>query len=207
MKTNVVMKREMGDFIVFQRTKDGMFNATLLLKQWNEHSGQKKQMNHFTSIKSTQEFIEALKEEGSIKQRNHVLIQRKGKNGGTWMHPFLFIDFAMWINPTFKLQVIKFVYDQLILYRHKAGDNYRSLASSAAVFPDVNYPHLAKALNWIVFNRHEKGIRQVATPEELKELQLLEEQLAFAIDAGYIKTFDNLISDMRKLYHKKHDKF
>ncbi|MBC7407182.1 MAG: KilA-N domain-containing protein [Arcicella sp.] len=33
----------------------------------------------------------------------------KGVNAGTWMHPILFIDFAMWINPKFKVKVLKFV--------------------------------------------------------------------------------------------------
>lgn len=37
MKTNNIMVRPMGQFKVEQRTKDGMFNATALLKQWNEY--------------------------------------------------------------------------------------------------------------------------------------------------------------------------
>lgn len=36
MITNQVMKRPMGNFLVEQRTKDSMFNATNLLKQWND---------------------------------------------------------------------------------------------------------------------------------------------------------------------------
>ena len=36
MKTNQIMVRLMGDFKVTQRTKDGFFNATELLKRWNE---------------------------------------------------------------------------------------------------------------------------------------------------------------------------
>lgn len=36
MITNQVMKRPMGNFLVEQRTKDSMFNATNLLKQWNK---------------------------------------------------------------------------------------------------------------------------------------------------------------------------
>ena len=36
MKTNQNMIRKMGNFDVIQRTKDGFFNATTLLKQWNE---------------------------------------------------------------------------------------------------------------------------------------------------------------------------
>ena len=35
MKTNNVLTRPMGDFSVNQRTKDGFFNATELLRQWN----------------------------------------------------------------------------------------------------------------------------------------------------------------------------
>ena len=36
MKTNQEMIRKMGNFNVIQRTKDGMFNATDLSKQWND---------------------------------------------------------------------------------------------------------------------------------------------------------------------------
>lgn len=38
------------------------------------------------------------------------------------MHPMLFIDFAMWINPEFKYDVIKFVHDEMIRYRNEAGE-------------------------------------------------------------------------------------
>lgn len=37
MKTNQIMVRPMGEFKVTQRTCDGFFNATGLLKQWNSH--------------------------------------------------------------------------------------------------------------------------------------------------------------------------
>lgn len=47
MITNQVMKRPMGNFLVEQRTKDSMFNATNLLKQWNEASGEKKEITKF----------------------------------------------------------------------------------------------------------------------------------------------------------------
>lgn len=85
----------MGEFEVVQRTSDKMFNATLLLKQWNESSGQQKKMIHYTENISTNEFIKALLKEEDLKERNSVLIQSRGKDGGTWMHPLLFIDYAM----------------------------------------------------------------------------------------------------------------
>ena len=44
MKTNQNLTRQMGNFSVYQRTNDGMFNATELLKQWNK-TGKKKDMD------------------------------------------------------------------------------------------------------------------------------------------------------------------
>ena len=72
MKTNQAMIRPMGQFQVVQRTKDGMFNATTLLKQWNEQVDlhtqkngyvKQKDLKEFFNNKGTQEFIEALKED------------------------------------------------------------------------------------------------------------------------------------------------
>ncbi len=63
MKTSVVMTRKMGEFDVNQRTKDGMFNATDLLKQWNSILQNKdKRISDFLNNNSTKEFIEALSE-------------------------------------------------------------------------------------------------------------------------------------------------
>ena len=59
MKTNVVMTRKMGNFDIFQRTEDGMFNATSLLSQWNKKRGlsRGKEVNDFLKIDKTKEFI------------------------------------------------------------------------------------------------------------------------------------------------------
>ena len=201
------MVRPMGKFKVTQRTEDSFFNATELLTQWNESTGMKKQMVHFMENQSTKEFLQLLENESETKERNSVVIQKRGKNGGTWMHPYLFIDFAMWINPKFKLDVIRFVYDQLIQYRHSAGDNYRGLTSAVQRFEKVNYSSLAKGLNYIVFNEHSDGLRQRATEYQLQQLTELQKQLAFAIDMGYIRSFDELINEMRRIWSIKHGNF
>jgi hypothetical protein len=207
MKTSVNMIRKMGNFEVTQRTKDSMFCATDLIKQWNKHSGMQKQMVHFMENKSTIEFIETLMDQDETKERNYVVMQTRGKNGGTWMHPFLFIDFAMWINPKFKLDVIKFVYDQLIEFRHDAGDMYIGLTNALTKFKNVDYRQVAKGLNWIVFDKHENGIRQKATQKELKELTDVQKTLAFSITMGYISSYKSLINEMRRLYHMRTEKF
>jgi hypothetical protein len=206
MKTSVNMIRKLDKFEIIQRTKDSMFNATGLLKQWNKESGQKKQMVHFLDNKTTKEFIETIEKEEDTKERNHVLIKSRGKGGETWMHPYLFIDFAMWINPRFKYKVIQFVYDQLISFRHNAGDNFKGLMNAIAVFEpnSKQYIQIAKGLNHIVFEKHEHGIRQTASEEQLKELTDIQKKLAFAVDMGYIRSFDELLNEMRRIYYKKY---
>ena len=71
------------------RFKDGFFNATSLLRQWNKQSGQKKQMSHYTDNANTKEFLNALLQEENLKERNSVLLQTRGKTGGTWMHRYI----------------------------------------------------------------------------------------------------------------------
>ena len=51
MKTNNVMVRPMGDFVVQQRTKDGMFNATDLLRQWNTATCSDKRLRSYFAPK------------------------------------------------------------------------------------------------------------------------------------------------------------
>lgn len=102
----------MGDFSVFQRTSDGFFNSTALLRQWNAYSGQKKSIAHYFENDETVEFIDTIVSKKFSDMRNsdnvnnqainNVYVKQRGGMGGggsTWMHPLLFIDFAMWINP------------------------------------------------------------------------------------------------------------
>lgn len=198
----------MGQFEVLQRTKDGMFNATALLNQWNRAAGMKKEMNDYLRLQSTHDFLSALQSEFDFKDGNSPYLTCRGKySGGTWMTPLLFIDFAMWLNPKFKVQVLKFVYDELIKCRTAAGDNYNVLAKSIASLPDVDYPKVARALNWIVFNKHERDIRNTATPQQLQDMDELQRKLAFSVDMGYIRSFPDLMNSMRRIYNRQHAKF
>jgi len=203
MKTNVVMIRKMGNFDVTQRTKDGFFNATELIKQWNTFSGQKKEVSKFFELENTKEFIEILISEENLNTQDSAYLKSRGKYGGTWMTPILFIKFAMWLNTKFEIKVIKFVYDNLIAFRHDAGNNYNGLTSAVQRFNSIDYPQLAKALNYIVFNDHETGIRQKATQEQLKDLTDVQKKLKFIVDMGYVKTFDELINEMRRMWNLK----
>jgi len=210
MKTNQLMTRPMGQFKVIQRTLDGMFNATDLLTQWNKASGQQKQISHYTDNATTQEFMQALMNEEDIKERKSVLLQNRGKNGGTWMHPFLFLDFAMWINPTFKVKVIKFVYDEMIKYRNDAGDAYRDLGCAVGKivnksFMPVAMSNISKAINYCVFNAHETMLRNKEGDEnKMRDLWQLERKVADLIDEGFINSYDKVMNYLRGVWRNRY---
>lgn len=220
MKSNQIMKRPMGQFEVLQRTCDSYFDGNALLSQWNAVSGNStRRIAKFFNEEGVKSFIEALKEDLSQSAKRYdaeiqVVKEIKGRNttrGRTkdqvWMHPYLFIKFAMWLNPKFEVQVIKFVYDELIKNRHLAGDNYNVLTSAIATLPDSDYKQVATAIQWIVFNRTGKNLRQQATQDQLREISEIEHSLAFSINMGMIKNNQQLIELLRKMWYKKYQKF
>lgn len=210
MKTNNVMVRPMGQFQVEQRTKDGMFNATLLMRQWNEANGEKKEVTKFFENDNTKEFITALMSEENLNTQNSAYLKSRGKNGGTWMHPILFIKFAMWLNPRFEVQVIKFVYDQMIKYRNDAGDAYKELGAAMATIVNKQFMATAMAntsrgINFIVFGDHYTAIRNDKGTEELqRELFELERKVADLINDGFITEYEQVINYLRKKWKEKY---
>lgn len=216
MKTSVNMIRKLDGHDVEQRTKDGYFDANKLLTQWNKKNrthDTRVRMDKFLGLSKTKEFIQEIESHGDENTHadNKAVITRKGRNTGegttpdrVWMHPYLFIDFAMWINPTFKYKVIQFVYDQLLQTRNDAGDFYKGLTKAIRIFEPSSreYILLAKALNYIAFGKHERNIRQSASQDQLQKLTDIQKQLAFAIDMGYIKSFQELINEMRRIFNK-----
>ncbi len=203
------MIRPMGKFNVIQRTKDGMFNATDLLRQWNANTGEKKEIFKFFDNDNTKQFIDALMIEEKLNTQDSAYLKSRGKNRGTWMHPILFIKFAMWLNPRFEVQVIKFVYDQMIHFRNEAGDAYRELSSAIAKIVSKSFMPQAmrkvgEALNWIIFDQHERMIRNKQGEEsKQRDLWMLEKKVADLINEGFISDFDSLITYLRKVWHNR----
>lgn len=164
MKTNQEMVRQMGNLEVIQRTVDGYFNATRLVKLWNERNSSNKELKKYFENESTKELIATIVEKENLNGQNSPYLSSRGKCGGTWVHPVLFIDLAMWLNASFKYDVIKFVSDQMIRYRNDAGDAYRELSSAIMkIVPKDFMPKamqkVGEALNWVIFNSHEKMLR------------------------------------------------
>ena len=139
MKTEVIMKREFfGDFIQ-QCSHSELFCATDLLRVENDKrkldGKNPKFMQSYFDTQETKELINQIKWEFNI-QDNQVKSVTKGRHGGTWMHPMLFIDFAMWLSVETKVRVLKWVLDDLMELRDNSGDSFKVMNTTLR----INFP-------------------------------------------------------------------
>ena len=213
MITNQIMKRPLADFTVEQRTKDGYFCLTGLLNNWNLKMGTKKELKDYFENKATQEFVKALADEENLHGDKSPYVKSKARldrGGGTWGHPLLFIDFAMWLNPHFKVKVLKFVSDQMLTYRNEAGDAYKQLSSAMSKICTPHQmkrymPILGKGINYIVAGHHEHQLRnEYGTEEKQKEYFELEKQVAMLINEGFLRTPEDVANYLRRKFQNKY---
>ena len=184
------------------------------MKQCNESGmGSKKKMHDYFRMSQTEEFIKALKLEPEFTKGNSPYVKSKasrGENAGTWLSPIMFIDFAMWLNPAFKVKVLKFVQDEMIKFRNLAGDAYPTMCKAvSSILPDDIFKQkvrdLAKSLNIIVYGKHESEMRnKVGDESKIRELYELELQIAQWINLGLVTNYGQLKNALQRLYYQKH---
>ena len=189
MKTHQIVKRSFLDGSVEQNHKTQWFNATDFLKLANRYRQQiglkEKKMNDYIKTDSTKEFVKKILDEEQISQAYNI---KKGRYGGTWMHPFLFIDFVMWISPDFKYQAIKWLNDELLKHRDTSGDSYKKLASTIA----EHQQQLGFGNIGIFIKKVAKVIKQIldvddwnnTTEEKLRKRDEIHKNLSMMIKAG-----------------------
>jgi len=129
MKTEVIMKREFLGSEISQKSKSEFLSATDLLKignKWRLDNGfELFSISSWLQNKSTKEFISELES-----KYGQVKINSKGKNSHTWVHPFLFLDLALAMNPTFKVAIYEWLHDNLLKFRNDSGDSYKMMAGA-----------------------------------------------------------------------------
>ena len=187
MKTNQLMKRDFNGQIITQRTKDSFFNATELLSVYNLNSNITKVFAEFWSNKKTKDFIQVLENDLNFNIGDSLCLKthetKRGRGGATWMHPYLFVKFAMWLSPEFELEIIKWVHDNLIKVRNQSGNYYKEMCDCI----QENYIELkgtkpnplifvseARFLNSLVYGTCKGGKRNELSEIELELLNNLQ---------------------------------
>jgi len=145
--------------------------------------------------KATQELLRITSDflNGANSTHLKVLSTKKGRhNSGTYAHEIIALDFAMWLDPMFKLKVI-LSYTQgkedlqgwNIERTLSAKANKLQCEAIARAEKDPQSHHFAceaRMINEIVFGYHERDIRDKATTEQLSLIYKL-----MNFNAGYIE--------------------
>lgn len=233
MKTNITLNsqsRELFEVTIRQETKTGNLNLSDLEKAYQKarllHGwAEKGKIQDIISQKENSErvyyvlkeigvinseiseFMEMVETHGMIKALKKINCYRasgRSNNKTVWCNPYLWVLIAMELNPMLYGKTVVWLTDQLVFNRIEAGNMFKDLSRSVSKFHDADYASLSRALNHIVFGRHESGIRNKGTEAQLKELERLEASLAFSIDAGFITTFQRVMDHLRVLWYKKY---
>lgn len=132
MNTEVILKRELLGGEISQKSKSEFFSATDLFKignKWRVANGLiHKTLQEYNHLKSTKEF------ESELKARFKIVRKlKRGRGEHLWVHPLLFLDMALWLNPTLKVEVYEWLFDNLIKYRNDSGDSYKRMCGALFV--------------------------------------------------------------------------
>lgn len=146
-------------------------------------------------------FYEKVKRQGMTKTLKELGAYRttgRGENKTTYCNPYVWVLVAMELNPQLYAKVVMWLTDRLICNRIEAGNLYKPLGSALMNNIDApDYPRIAVELNKKAFGRHEIGIRNMAGAKELKALARMEDNLAFAVNNGFLKDNDAIVEAIR----------
>lgn len=199
--TNLV-KTEYHDIAV-TFTEDAWFNATAVAERFG------KRVQNWLDNQETKDYIEALIEylnhskESDLNHRNYgdLIKAKRGKNGGTWLHPDLAVPFARWIDVRFGVwcdQQIK----TILAGTHPHYDWKKLRHESTASFKVMNqilhmtrqrlgktcaphhYSNEARLINWALTGEFSKLNREELGPGDLDLLAKLENMDTILIGCG-----------------------
>lgn len=226
MKTNIIMKsekdRELFGVVIKQETKTGFMSLTDLQEAYTHarvlNGWRDKRIDHIIKQVENSEriyyllkeqglvnvsidtFTEMVEKDGLIKVLKKAGVYKttgRGENKTVMCNPYIWVLVAMELNPQLYAKVVTWLTDKLILNRIEAGNMCKALNSALYKTKNTDFSKIAIELNKKVFGKHEAGIRNTRSKEELEKLYRLEDRLAFAIERGYIKSTEEIIKAIR----------
>ncbi len=185
------MKREFFGGFVQQLSHSELFCANDILNIENDRRRvegvKQKYMQSYFDTQETKDLIGQLKWELGL-ETSDIKRVTKGRNGGTWLHPLLFIDFGMWVSVDLKVKVLKWVFDGLMELRDNSGDSFKAMNEALL----ENYPQHANATNYMrianaiakACGAYELGADkwQLATKEQIEMRDSIHRRIAIYAD-------------------------
>ncbi len=191
--SNVIRLDYQGAGIGF--TQDGWFDATSAA---DRHG---KRVSDWLENQETKDYIAALAQCLNVPEERDLIRAKRGRNGGTWLHPKLAVPFARWLDIRFAIWCDLQI-DFLIRGNHPVYDWRRernAAASSFKVMGEVlrlvrldggkdtkahHYTNEARLVNWAASGEFKRMDRDALSAGELALLANLEERNAVLLGRG-----------------------
>lgn len=181
------MQRELFGMPISQKSKTEMFSATDLVKagnKWRVSNGiEPFDLSRYFQNKSTKEFLSELEFKfGEVK------ITGQGRGKHTWVHPYLFIDIALSISPSLKIEVYSWLFDELIKNRNESGDSYKRMCGALFIKASNKYEfpkYISKVAELIRKEcnvGNDEDAWQKASQEQLKHRDRIHDSIAMLSD-------------------------
>jgi hypothetical protein len=139
MKTTQILQRPFADVMIRQNHKTKMFRLTDLQGLFPD-----KPLNNWARRPETKAFMQVVANEEGLSSEE-VISTHKSKNpevGGTWVHPLVLLDYAMYVSPEFKYKALTWLHDNLCAFRDYAGDSFKEMNQACKEVLNYNRPGL-----------------------------------------------------------------
>ena len=217
------MNRPFMDVTIRQMSKSGYFCATDITSLYNSirvtQGKAPKEMKDYFVNQNNQDFMDALCKELNLlenskqdnspfnsKPNNTVVwtpkmlkqVKRGKGNTGTWMQPYLFVDYAQWLSPEFRAKVAIWVGDNLLLFRNSSGSAFKecNVALDKKFSIGNNYKQYIKVAQFVamrVMGSKESNQWDGASASQLKERDDLIRKIEVASQFGSFTGLDDLL--------------
>ncbi len=232
MKTNQLMQVTIGSYSqpIEHKTMMGHLNAL-----WDYGNGLRAtkgltplQMKDWLMSTQTRELVEALDRKYSepnsgistitkvdprgrsslvdLTKNTSFIKTKRGTGGGTWVHLYLMLDAAAWLDADFKLQLYDtFINNKILQWREDSGDEFINLNIAIdAYLPEREgkdntgiFIQVAKQLKAKILNGEE--VWNTATFNQLENRAKIEKDLCGFLKLGMIRDYEHLKEVIAKL--------
>ena len=221
MNNNVIIKR-INDWLECYQNKDnGYYNATALLKQYNEHyPNEQKLMKDFFRLNQTEVMIDKINHEKSKWRNLHIdenqqataYYFKKGravKGGGRtsdtyYFHEVLFLKFGAWLSRDLEYDIYVVISNLVREYRRDITKLMPEFKESIKDFQtDGNiFIKTHSMLNRAIFGKYIKNGKPLdkANENELFRYRQLQNEIVTLIKFNIIKDYEGLKIHIRGYY-------
>lgn len=218
-ENNVIIKRINDWLECYQNKDDEYYNATELLKAYNEHyPNEKKLMYDFLRLDNVKRFIEKFEEKTPIgislygdNQQIKPYYLKKGRNtryGRTYdtyyFHSSLFLKFGAWLNTDLEYDIYVVISNLVLEYRNnitKLMPEFKEVIKDFETDGNI-FVKVHSMLNRAIFGKYEKNGKQLdkGSENELFRYNQLQNEIMTLIKFNVIKDYQDLKTHIQGYY-------